>query len=125
MTVVDGTQATIAVGRTTLLRLLLISDFFVAIQEMPAVLDAIGWVIPPPHAVPAAVTATCGGSLAVTFLGHPGVVALWVLATGLVSGRWVCCQPRRFSRGKQLRVVLRGLPLRNPPKNIREGLSTA
>jgi ABC-type multidrug transport system permease subunit len=98
-TTVDGTQAAIAVGLSTLLPLSFISDIFIAIEEMPTVLSAIGWFFPLRHAVHAAVTATSGGALDATFWGHLGVVSLWMLVAGLAAWRWFRWEPRRPKAG--------------------------
>jgi ABC-2 type transport system permease protein len=93
-TLVDGTQAVIAVGLCLLLPLSFISDIFISIDEMPTVLNAIGWFFPLRHAVHAAVTATSGGALDTTFWGHLGVVAAWMVVMALVAWRWFRWEPR-------------------------------
>jgi ABC-type multidrug transport system permease subunit len=93
-TLVDGTQAAVAVGLSVLLPLSFISDIFISVDEMPTVLNAIGWFFPLRHAVSAAVTATSGGALDATFWGHLAVVAAWMVAMALVAWRWFRWEPR-------------------------------
>jgi ABC-type multidrug transport system permease subunit len=92
--VVDGPQAVIAATLSVLLPLSFISGIFIAVEEMPTVLNAIGWAFPLRHAVAAAVTATSGGALDATFWGHLGVLVLWTVGTGLVALRWFHWEPR-------------------------------
>jgi ABC-type multidrug transport system permease subunit len=91
---VDGPQAVLAVSLAVLLPLSFVSDIFIAVDEMPAVLDAIGWAFPLRHAVVAAVTATSGGALDATFWGHLAVLVAWTVATALVALRWFHWEPR-------------------------------
>ena len=97
VTWVDGPQAVIAVTLSLLLPLSFISDIFISIEEMPPVLNAIGWFFPLRHSVHAAVTATSGGALDATFWGHLAVILVWTVATGLVAWRWFRWEPRQAS----------------------------
>jgi ABC-type multidrug transport system permease subunit len=77
--VVDSPQAVIAATLSILLPLSFISDIFiVGVEQMPTVLNAIGWFFPLRHAVAAAVTATSGGALNATFWLDLAVL-VWVL----------------------------------------------
>ncbi len=93
--VVDGPQAVIAVSLSTLLPLSFISDIFISIDEMPPVLNAIGWAFPLRHSVHAAVTATSGGALDAAFWGHLGVLVAWALGAALVAWRFFAWEPKR------------------------------
>jgi len=95
VTVVDGVQTVIAVSLSILLPLSFISDIFISIEEMPTVLNAIGWFFPLRHSVNAAVTATSGGALDAAFWGHLAVIAVWMTATGLIAWRWFRWEPRQ------------------------------
>lgn len=95
---VDSPQAVIAMALSILLPLSFISDIFIQIDQMPTVLNAIGWFFPLRHSVHAAVTATSGGALDADYWFNLGVVAVWTVATGLVAWRWFRWEPRR-SRG--------------------------
>jgi ABC-2 type transport system permease protein len=92
--VVDGPQAVIAATLSVLLPLSFISDIFIAVEEMPTVLNAIGWAFPLRHAVAAAVTSTSGAALDAAFWGHLGMLVLWMLGAGLVALRWFHWEPR-------------------------------
>jgi ABC-2 type transport system permease protein len=94
-TFVEGNQAVVAVGLSILLPLSFISDIFIQVDQMPDVLDAIGWFFPLRHAVNAAVTATSGGALDATFWGHLAVVLLWGVAAALAAWRWFRWEPRQ------------------------------
>ncbi len=95
VTGVDGVQTVIAVSLSILLPLSFISDIFISIDEMPTVLNAIGWFFPLRHAVNAAVTATSGGALDAAFWVHLAVVTVWMIATGLIAWRWFRWEPRQ------------------------------
>ncbi|MCU0263281.1 MAG: ABC transporter permease [Candidatus Nanopelagicales bacterium] len=95
VTGVDGVQTVIAVSLSILLPLSFISDIFISIEEMPTVLNAIGWFFPLRHSVHAAVTATSGGALDATFWGHLAVITVWMVGTGLVAWRWFRWEPRQ------------------------------
>jgi ABC-2 type transport system permease protein len=95
--VVDSSQAVIAATLSILLPLSFISDIFIGVEEMPPVLNTIGWFFPLRHAVAAAVTATSGGALDAAFAVHLGVIAAWTIATALIAGRFFHWEPRRSS----------------------------
>jgi ABC-type multidrug transport system permease subunit len=92
---VDSPQAVIAMALSILLPLSFISDIFIQIDEMPTVLNAIGWFFPLRHAVHAAVTATSGGALDADFWVNLGVIVLWMAATGLAAWRFFRWEPRQ------------------------------
>jgi ABC-type multidrug transport system permease subunit len=92
---VDSPQAVIAMSLSILLPLSFISDIFIQIDEMPTVLNAIGWFFPLRHAVHAAVTATSGAALDVDFWVNLGVIVLWMAATGLAAWRFFRWEPRQ------------------------------
>ncbi len=92
---VDSPQAVIAMSLSILLPLSFISDIFIQIDEMPTVLNAIGWFFPLRHAVHAAVTATSGGALDADFWVNLGVIVLWMAATGLAAWRFFRWEPRQ------------------------------
>jgi ABC-type multidrug transport system permease subunit len=92
---VDSPQAVIAMALSILLPLSFISDIFIQIDEMPTVLDVIGWFFPLRHAVHAAVTATSGGALDADFWVNLGVIVLWMVATGLAAWRFFRWEPRQ------------------------------
>ncbi|HEX6886944.1 MAG TPA: ABC transporter permease [Candidatus Nanopelagicales bacterium] len=94
---IDGRQAIVAAALSILLPLSFISDIFIAVDEMPTVLDAIGWALPLRHAVAAAVTATSGGPLDATFWGHLLMLVVWGIGTALVAARWFHWEPRAHS----------------------------
>jgi ABC-type multidrug transport system permease subunit len=94
--VVDGPQAVIAATLSILLPLSFISDIFiVGVEEMPTVLNAIGWFFPLRHAVAAAVTATSGGALDATFWLDLAVLGAWTVVTALLAWRFFHWEPRR------------------------------
>ncbi len=94
--VVDSPQAVIAATLSILLPLSFISDIFiVGVEQMPTVLNAIGWFFPLRHAVSAAVTATSGGALDATFWLDLAVLAGWMVATALVAWRFFHWEPRQ------------------------------
>jgi ABC-type multidrug transport system permease subunit len=95
--VVDQPQAVIAATLSILLPLSFISDIFIAVDQMPPVLDAIGWLFPLRHAVAAAVTATSGGALDATFWGHLVVLVAWTIGTALVAWRFFHWELRQAS----------------------------
>jgi ABC-type multidrug transport system permease subunit len=99
VTVVDGVQSVIAMALSILLPLSFISDIFISIEEMPTVLNAIGWFFPLRHSVHAAVTATSGGPLDATFWGHLGVIVVWLVATGILAWRRFRWEPRQATAG--------------------------
>jgi ABC-type multidrug transport system permease subunit len=92
--VVDGPQAVIAATLSVLLPLSFVSDIFIAVEQMPTVLNAIGWTFPLRHAVAAAVTSTSGAALDATFWVHLAVLVLWTVGAGLVALRWFHWEPR-------------------------------
>lgn len=94
VSLVDGPQAVVAATLSLLLPLSFVSDIFIAVEEMPAVLNAIGWAFPLRHAVAAAVTATSGGALDGAFWGHLLVMAGWLAGAALVALRWFRWEPR-------------------------------
>jgi ABC-2 type transport system permease protein len=96
-TAVDGPQAAVSVSLSILLPLSFISDIFISIEQMPAILEGIAWFFPLRHAVHAAVTAASGGALDATFWGHLGVVVLWMLVLGAAAWRWFRWEPRQSS----------------------------
>lgn len=95
VSLVSAPQAVVATALTILLPLSFVSDIFIAVEQMPTVLNAVGWTFPLRHAVAAAVTATSGQVLDQTFWGHLGVIMLWT-GIGLLLARlrfhW---EPRR------------------------------
>jgi ABC-2 type transport system permease protein len=95
VSLVDGPQAVIAVALCILLPLSFISDIFIQIEEMPTVLNAIGWTFPLRHAVHAAVTATSGGALDADFWLNLGVLVLWTAIGLLVAWRFFHWEPRQ------------------------------
>lgn len=99
--VVDSSQAVIAATLSLLLPLSFISDIFIGIEQMPTVLNAIGWFFPLRHAVAAAATATSGGALDATFWLHLAVIGAWTVATALIAWRFFHWEPRRSSRTRR------------------------
>jgi ABC-2 type transport system permease protein len=95
VSLVDGPQTVVAATLSLLLPLSFVSDIFIAVEEMPAVLNAIGWAFPLRHAVAAAVTATSGAALDGAFWGHLLVLAGWLAGAALVAVRWFHWEPRR------------------------------
>jgi ABC-type multidrug transport system permease subunit len=96
--VVDSPQAVIAATLSVLLPLSFISDIFIlGVDQMPTVLNAIGWFFPLRHAVAAAVTATSGGTLDASFWLDLAVIAAWMVGTALVAWRSFHWEPRRSS----------------------------
>ncbi len=94
VSLVDGPQAVIAVALSTLLPLSFVSDIFISTDELPPLLNAVGWAFPLRHATRAAVTATSGGALDATFWGHVGVVCAWAVVGSLVAWRRFRWEPR-------------------------------
>ncbi len=90
----DAPQTVIAAALGTLLPLSFVSDIFIAAQDMPALLDAIGWAFPLRHAAAAAVAATSGGALDLVFWGHLGYVLAWGAAGAAAALRWFHWEPR-------------------------------
>jgi ABC-2 type transport system permease protein len=88
VSLIDGPQAVIAVALCLLLPLSFISDIFIQIEEMPTVLNAIGWTFPLRHAVHAAVTATSGGALDGAFWLNLGALLLWT-GIGVLVAWWL------------------------------------
>jgi ABC-2 type transport system permease protein len=88
VSLIDGPQAVIAVALCLLLPLSFISDIFIQIEEMPTVLNAIGWTFPLRHAVHAAVTATSGGALDGAFWLNLGALVLWT-GIGVLVAWWL------------------------------------
>jgi ABC-type multidrug transport system permease subunit len=101
--IVDQPQAVIAATLSILLPLSFISDIFIAVDQMPVVLDAIGWLFPLRHAVAAAVTATSGGALDATFWGHLAVLLAWTLGTAAVAWRFFHWELRQAGAGRRAR----------------------
>jgi ABC-type multidrug transport system permease subunit len=100
--VVDAPQAVIAATLSILLPLSFISDIFIiGVEQMPTVLNAIGWFFPLRHAVAAAVTATSGGALGASFWLDLAVVAGWAVAMAVVARSFFHWEPRRSSSRKQ------------------------
>jgi ABC-type multidrug transport system permease subunit len=95
VSVVDAPQAVIAATLCILLPLSFVSDIFIAVEEMPAVLDAVGWTFPLRHAVAAAVAASSGAALDSTFWLHLLVLVGWTAAAALIAARWFHWEPRR------------------------------
>lgn len=95
VSVVDGPQAVIAVALCVLLPLSFISDIFIRIEEMPTVLNVIGWTFPLRHAVAAAVTATSGAGLDGVFWGNLAVLVLWTAVGLLVARLFFHWEPRQ------------------------------
>lgn len=93
---VDSSQAVIAASLSILLPLSFVSDIFIiGVEQMPTVLNAIGWFFPLRHAVAAAVTASGGGALDGVFWRDLAVIAVWLLASALVAWRFFHWEPRR------------------------------
>jgi ABC-type multidrug transport system permease subunit len=91
----DSPQTVIAIALATLLPLSFVSDIFLGVDQLPAVMNAVGWTFPLRHAVAGAVTAASGGALDAVWWGHIGVVVLWAVigaAVAQILFRW---EPRR------------------------------
>lgn len=91
----NSPQTVVAIALGTLLPLSFVSDIFLGVDELPTVMNVIGWIFPLRHAVSAAVTATSGGALDAAWWGHIGVVALWTLIGALVARILFRWEPRR------------------------------
>lgn len=95
VSLVDGPQAVIAVALCLLLPLSFISEIFISIDQMPPVLDVVGWVFPLRHAVHAAVSATSGGALDGAVWADLGVLGLWTGLGLLLAARFFHWEPRQ------------------------------
>jgi ABC-type multidrug transport system permease subunit len=98
VSVVDAPQAVIAATLCILLPLSFVSDIFIAVDQMPTLLNAIGWAFPLRHAVAASVTASSGAALDAAFWLHLLVLLAWTAGAGLVAARLFHWEPRRGRR---------------------------